>query len=212
MVKPRLVYTSLSTESGTVYSKAELSAISGYCRSNGLYLYLDGARLGSAVNSPACDLSYSDVANLVDAFFLGGTKNGALYGEAIIICNETLKTDFRFLLKQRGAMLAKGAAIGVQFEELLKDGLYDELARHSNSMAKRLADGVGQLGYSFLYPPDTNLIIPVFPTEIAERMRKLYDFHYWHKMGEKLAVRLVTSWATPENAVDDFITDLSGMR
>jgi threonine aldolase len=212
MVKPRLVYVSLSTESGTVYTKTELSAISKYCRNNDLYLYLDGARLGPAVNSASCDLTYSDVAGLVDAFFMGGTKNGALYGEAIVICNEALKQDFRFLMKQRGAMLAKGAAIGVQFEALLKDDLYDELAQHSNAMAKRLADGIRRLGYSFLYPTDTNLIIPVFPEGVAEEMRKQYAFYDWQRVGDKIAVRLVTSWATPESAVDDFITDLTGMQ
>ena len=211
MVKPRLVYISLSTESGTVYTKAELSALSQYCRKSGLYIYLDGARLGAAINSPVCDLTYHDVASFVDVFFVGGTKNGALFGEAIVICNGELKEDFRFLLKQRGALLAKGAAIGVQFGVLFVDGLYDELASYSNLMAKRMADGIKALGYSFLYPVETNIIIPVFPVGIADKLHSLYDFHDWEHLGDMVAVRLVASWATPMSKIDEFIADLSGV-
>jgi len=209
MVKPRLVFISLSSETGTVYKKKELTAISAYCRSNGLYLYLDGARLGAAVNSEACDLSYSDIADLTDAFYFGGTKNGALFGEAIVICNDVLKEDFRFLLKQRGALLAKGAAIGAQFEALFKDGLYDRLARHSNMTASKLAGGIAALGYGFLYPAETNLIIPVFPANIADALHRSYSFHDWQNLDDMVAVRLVTSWSTPEAVIDGFITDLS---
>jgi len=211
MVKPRLVYISLSTECGTVYTRAELAAISLFCRNNGLYLYIDGARLGAAINSPACDLNYSDVANLADAFFIGGTKNGALFGEAIVICNEKLKEDFRYLLKQRGGLLAKAAAIGVQFVTLFTDGLYDELAIKSNSMAKRLADGIKALGYDFLFPVETNLIVPVFPAETAAKLHEMYGFYDWADMGDKTAVRMLTSWATPENKVDEFLEDLKGV-
>lgn len=209
MVKPRLVYISLSTEKGTVYSKAELLAISEYCRRSNLFLYLDGARLGAAINSPACDLTYSDIASLADVFYIGGTKNGALFGEALVICSDDLKADFRFNLKQRGALLAKGAAIGVQFEALMKNGLYDELAILANSMAFRLADGIRGLGYGFLYPPTTNLLIPVFPSRVAERLHQLYDFHDWQKSGDMTSVRLVTSWATHDSIVDEFIIDLA---
>ena len=208
MVKPRLVYVSQSTETGTVYTKAELFEISEFCRKNGLYLYLDGARLGAAINSHACDMTYADIADLVDAFYMGGTKNGALYGEAIIICNDELKKDFRFLLKQKGALLAKTAAIGVQFEALLKDGLYDELASHAYAMAMKMADGIRALGYGFLSPPETNLMLPIFPTEIVKRMHQLYDFYDWRDMGDMTAVRIVNSWATPESMVDEFLADL----
>ena len=208
MVKPRLVYISLSTECGTVYTKSELSAISEYCRSNSLYLYIDGARLGAAVNSFACDLSYGDIAALADAFFAGGTKNGALFGEAIVICNKNLKEDFRYLLKQRGGLLAKTAAIGVQFKALFEDDLYDKLALHSNMMAKKLADGIKQKGYSFLYPVETNLIIPMFPVGVAEKLHELYGFYDWQVLNDKIAVRLLTSWATQENIIDEFLADL----
>jgi len=208
MVKPKLVYISLSTECGTVYSKAELTALSSYCRSNGLYLFMDGARLGAAVNSPACDLKYADIAALCDAFYIGGTKNGALFGEALVLTNDAFKDDFRFLIKQRGAMLAKGAAIGLQFEALLKDGLYDKLASHSVNMAMKLADGIKAAGYGFLYPPQTNLIIPVLPKATASKLRESYGFHDWEDRGDMLAIRLVTSWATPEAFVNEFLTEL----
>jgi threonine aldolase len=211
MVMPRLVYISMSTESGTIYTKEELSAISEYCRNNNLYLYLDGARFGAAINSPASDLTYCDIAALTDAFYIGGTKNGALFGEALVICNDELKAGFRFSLKQRGALLAKGAAIGAQFEALLKNGLYDKLARYADTVALKLADGIKDLGYSFLYTPVTNLLIPVFPAGVAEKLHQIYDFYDWQELGEMTATRIVTSWATPEKMIDEFIADLKNI-
>ena len=211
MVSPRLVYVSQSSESGTVYKKAELEEISGYCRRNWLLLYVDGARLGAAVNSPACDLTYSDVAALADAFYFGGTKNGALFGEAIVICNEVLKKNFRLCLKQRGAMLAKGAGIGAQFEALMKSGLYDELASHANAMAFRMAEGIRAAGYGFLCPVETNMILPVLPAEVTSKLHELYDFYDWSKSGDMVTARIVTSWATTESLVDEFVDDLRSL-
>ena len=208
MVKPRLVYISLSTECGTVYTKAELAAVSKFCKSKGLYLYIDGARLGAAINSSACDLEYKDISELADVFFIGGTKNGALFGEAIVICSDELKFDFRFLLKQRGALLAKGAAIGVQFMTLFTDGLYDKLAKQANDKALKLADGIKKQGYNFLYPVETNLIIPIFPVEVVYKIQNFYGFYEWQKTGDNIAVRLLTSWATPDNVIDEFISDI----
>ncbi|MCL2226765.1 MAG: aminotransferase class I/II-fold pyridoxal phosphate-dependent enzyme [Oscillospiraceae bacterium] len=207
MVKPKLVYISQSTECGTVYNKAELTELSDCCKRNGLYLYMDGARLGMALCSHVCDLTYSDIAGLVDAFYIGGTKNGALFGEAIVICNDALKDDFRFLIKQRGAMLAKGAAIGVQFEALFKDGLYDRLAEHAVSMGRKLAAGIRVEGYRLLHQADTNLVIPVLPTGLADQLREKYGFQDWEALGDQVAIRLVTSWATPERMVDEFLAD-----
>jgi len=212
MVKPRLVYISMSSECGTVYTKSELTGISESCKKNALLLYIDGARLGAALNSKACDLTYSDIANCADAFFIGGTKNGALFGEAIVIINERLKSDFRYLLKQRGGLLAKSAAIGLQFHTLLSGNLYDELAQHSIEMAKKLADGIISCGYGFLFPVETNIIIPLFPIEIADKLHRIYGFYDWRNMGDKTAVRLLTSWATPESAIDEFISDLSAIK
>ena len=211
MVKPRLVYLSLSTESGTVYSKTELQEISGFCKSNNLYIHLDGARLGAGINAAACDLTYPDIAKLVDMFYIGGTKTGALFGEAIVICNDKLKEDFRFIMKQRGALLAKGAVIGMQFETLFSNDLYDELSVHSNQMAKRLADGIKALGYDFLYPIETNIVIPLFPVKIVELLQKKYDFHIWKNINDTVAIRLVTSWATVPDIVDEFIDELKNI-
>jgi len=208
MVKPRLVYISQSTEAGTVYNKAELQSISEYCREHGLFLYIDGARLGAAVNSAVCGLSYSDIAGLADAFYIGGTKNGALFGEAVVVCKEELKPDFRFHLKQRGALLAKGASIGVQFRALFTDGLYDELAVHANRLAARLADGIKAHGYELLYETETNQVFPVFNDDTADRMRALYGFYDWEKVGAMTAMRLVVSWAARESIIDEFLTDL----
>jgi len=210
MVKPRLVYLSLSTECGTVYTRAELAVISEYCRSYGLYLYIDGARLGAAINSKECDLKYSDVAKFADAFFIGGTKNGALFGEAIVINNELMKEDFRYHLKQRGGMLAKTAAIGVQFQALFTDNLYDELAQNANEMAGWLASGIEDMGYEFLYPVETNLIIPMLPVGIVKKLHRLYGFYDWQNLGDMMAVRLLTSWATKESIIDKFVADLKG--
>ena len=208
-VYPRMVYISHTTECGTIHSKAELSGISKCCRDNNLYLFLDGARLGAAINSPYSDMSYTDIAALTDVFTIGGTKNGALFGEAIVICADELKRDFRFALKQRGAMLAKGAALGLQFDALLKDGLYDELAQHSNAMALQIAEGIKKEGYDFLYPPQTNLIIPIFPTAVADKLHQLYGFNNWETRGNSTAVRIVTSWATPQSIAKEFIADLA---
>jgi len=208
MVKPRLVYISMSSECGTVYTKSELSEISDYCRKHDLYLYIDGARFGVAMNSDASDLTYSDVAEYADAFFIGGTKNGALFGEAIIIIHEQLKSDFRYLLKQRGGLLSKSAAIGIQFRTLLSDGLYDDLAKHSIATAKKLADGIKTAGYKFLYPVESNLIIPILPSEIVEKLRGLYGFYDWQNMNDMTAIRMLTSWATPESVINEFIKDL----
>ena len=205
MVKPRAVYISDSTELGTIYKKNELKALSLFCRNNDLYLYLDGARIGAALNSPSSDLSYADVAELVDVFYIGGTKNGALFGEAIVICNGALKNDFRYNLKQRGAMLAKGAVIGIQFEALFQDGLYDELAINANRSALMLAEGIRKAGYSFLYPAETNMIFPVFPTETAEMLHKFYNFYDWSKNGDMVSARMVTSWATQDGVIDEFL-------
>ena len=211
MVKPKAVFISLSTEIGTIYTKKELQEIHTCCRDNDLYLYMDGARIAAGINSKDCDLTYEDIANLVDVFYFGGTKNGALFGEAIVICNDGLKTDFRYSLKQRGGMLAKGAALGIQFEALFTNNLYDNNAVHANTMAYRLADGIRNLGYEFLTEVQSNQIFPIFPNGVVEGLKKKYEFHEWVNLGEKTAIRLVTSFATPVEVVDTFIAYLSSL-
>ncbi len=206
MVKPRLVFISQSTEIGSIYSKSELTAISQFCRANNLYLYLDGARLGAAMTAKNNDLTYADVARLADAFYIGGTKNGAMFGEAIVICRDELKQDFRNNLKQRGALLAKGAAMGAQFAKLFENNLHDELAKHANAMAYKLAGEIENLGFEFLLPVETNQIFPIFSNETVAKLKDKFAFYEWVRLpNNTTAVRLVTSWATSENNVDAFL-------
>lgn len=212
MVKPRVVYISQSTEVGTIYSAQELREISAACKRLDLYLYLDGARLGCGLTSKSSDLSLQELSSLVDAFYIGGTKNGALIGEALVINRPELKPDFRFYIKQNGALLSKGRLLGIQFVELFRDTLYFDLARHANLMAERLTQGIADLGYSFQTASPTNQIFPILPNPIIEPMSELYRFYVWCKVDrDTSALRLVTSWATPESAVDSFLADLAAI-
>jgi threonine aldolase len=209
MVKPRMVYISNSTEIGTIYMKRELEELSAFCREKGLYLYLDGARLGSALCAEGNDAELKDIAACTDIFYIGGTKNGALLGEAIVINNEALKEDFGFHLKQHGALLAKGRVLGIQFAELFRDDLYFELARHANRMAGKITEACGDLGLAFLTASSTNQIFPVVPNRAIEVLSRSYGFYVWHKTdANHSAIRLVTSWATEEKVIDRLIMDL----
>lgn len=209
MVKPKAVFISDSTELGTVYTNKELKQISDYCRKQGLYLYLDGARLGSALASGGSDLKLADICDLVDMFYIGGTKNGALLGEALVIVNDELKKNFRYHLKQRGALLAKGRVIAIQFLALFTDNLYFDLAKNANTMAEKLTDGIKTLGFGFLTESTTNQIFPVFPNKIIDGMKTVYGFYIWRKLNSNSsAIRLVTSWATTEEKVTLFLDDL----
>ena len=212
MVVPRVVFISQTTEAGTLYSKAELTALSLTCRELGLYLYLDGARLGPALTSRFSDLSLPELSFLVDVFYLGGTKNGALLGEAIVINTLALQGHFRYHLKQRGALLAKGRLLGAQFVALLEDGLYFELARHANTMAARLADGLRACDARFLSEPVANQVFPILPDTQVEQLRLHYGFHVWARIdATHSAIRLVTSWATRPEAIDQFLADFRAL-
>ncbi|MHC1684745.1 MAG: low specificity L-threonine aldolase [Clostridiaceae bacterium] len=209
MVKPKLVYISNPTEIGSIYSKSELEKISKLCRDTNLILFIDGARLGSALCSSENDLELSDLGRLADAFYIGGTKNGALLGEAMVICKDSLKEDFRFHMKQKGALLAKGKVLGVQFLELFKDDLYFDLAKYANKMAEILSISIKSLGYNFLVHSPSNQIFPILPNNIIEKLQEKYLFYIWSKADEDTSsIRLVTSWATREDAVLEFIEDL----
>ncbi len=209
MVKPKLVYISNPTEIGTLYKKEELKNLYEFCKSKDLYLYLDGARLGSALCSKENDLTLEELSSLVDVFYIGGTKSGALMGEAIVINKEEFKKEFRFNLKQKGALMAKGRILGIQFLELFKDDLYFELASHANSMAIRLSEALEAMGYKFLTESPTNQIFPILPNELIEKLSEKYSFYIWSKVDERSSsIRLVTSWATKEIMVEEFIGDL----
>ena len=209
MVRPKMVYISDSTEVGTIYTKKELEDISNCCKQNDLYLFLDGARLGSALMCEANDVTLADIARLTDAFYIGGTKNGALMGEALVICNDILKKDFRYNIKQKGGLLAKGRLLGIQFVELFKEDLYFEIAKHANEMADILREGIRALGYEFFIDSPSNQIFVIFPNEVLERLKETFSFSVWEKIDdERTAIRLVTSWATKKEAVEAFIREL----
>lgn len=212
MVLPRLVYISNTTEVGTIYTKAELQALRDCCDKHGLFLFLDGARLGSALTAEGSDLTLPDLAALTDAFYIGGTKNGALFGEAVVM--NVPNEHFRWHMKQRGAVLAKGRLLGLQFQALLEDGLYFDLARHANEMAYRLRDGVAALGYPFPVASPSNQQFPVLPNSVAAALRaKGYEFEIDRAVdADHTCVRFVTSWATPESAIDTFLKDLAACR
>ena len=204
MVKPALVYISNTTEVGTVYTDAEIEAISACCRENALALYVDGARLGSAIAAGGASLK--TLARCADAFTIGGTKNGALFGEAMVLTKPALMRDFRYIMKQRGAMLAKGWLLGAQFAALLQDGLYFDLAAHANTMANRLALGMKDRGYGFLYPPASNQIFPIMRDGAAQRLMQHVQFQRAQPLGDGESVwRFVTSWSTKEADVDALI-------
>lgn len=209
MVQPKLVYISNSTELGTVYNKEEIQAISTYCKEHDLYLYLDGARLGAALASGKTDLTLEDIAKLTDAFYIGGTKNGALFGEALVIIRKELQKDFRFMIKRQGGMLAKGRLLGIQFMELFQDNLYFELAAHADKMSMKLKEGLLKKGYEFASDSYTNMQFPIMTNEEVERLSKDFLFGTIEKLGEdKKVIRLVTSFATTEEGVEEFIKKL----
>jgi threonine aldolase len=208
-VKPRMVYISNSTELGTLYSAAELKALSAFCRENDLLLFMDGARLAMALTAEENDLDLIQIAACCDVFYLGGTKCGALLGEAIVLVNPEFQEEFPYHIKQRGAMMAKGRVLGLQFSTLFEDHLWLDLGRHANRLAAKIAETCTELGYSFLTPPQTNQVFPILPLHVRESLRRKYDFFDWYEIDEVYsAVRLVTSWATREEDVLHFIEDL----
>ncbi len=209
VVKPKLVYISNATEIGTIYTKQELTAISKCCKKNNLYLFMDGARLGAALASVYNDVTLKDIARLTDVFYLGGTKNGALLGEAVVINNKELQTDFEFHLKQRGALLAKGRILGIQFLTLLQDDLFVQNARYANKCAENIAAAAKKEGYVFLTPPQTNQLFIILPDTQIKKLQKKYEFYIWKKIDNKhAAIRIVTSWATEMQIVEALINDL----
>ncbi len=209
VVKPGMVYISNPTEYGTLYSKAELEALSEVCRRLELPLFLDGARLGYGLMAEGYDVTLEDIARLCDVFYIGGTKVGALFGEAIVITNMSLKKDFRYFIKQKGGMLAKGRLLGIQFQVLLEDGAYFTIAKEANRLAQKLAKAFREKGYQMLFESKTNQQFIIMSNEDIKRLGEKYAFSYWEKVDDNHgAVRFCTSWATKEEAVDQLIADL----
>lgn len=212
MVLPKMVFISNATEIGTIYTKQELRTLSEYCHAFGLYLYMDGARLGSALCCEENDLTLEDIASYVDIFYIGGTKNGALFGEAIVICNPELKGYFRYAIKQNGAMLAKGRLLGIQFYELFKEDLYFELATHANQTAMQLKQGLQELHVEFAYDSPTNQQFIILSKSAYDKICDKYVVSKQCDLdNDKVMIRLVTSWCTPSTKIKEFITDLASV-
>ncbi len=209
IVQPKLVYISNPTELGTLYTLAELEALSAACRKLGLYLFLDGARLGYGLMAAGNDVTMADLARLCDAFYIGGTKVGALFGEAVVISNDALKEDFRYLIKQHGGMLAKGRLLGVQFDALMEDDLYFKIAAHADKMADQIRACFDALEVPYLVPGITNQIFPILPDAVLEELAKKYVFCEQERIDDThRAVRFCTSWATKEENVRELVSDL----
>ena len=204
-VQPGMVYISFPTENGTLYSKKELTDIYTVCKKYGLYLYIDGARLGYGLASDKNDLEMKDFVNLCDAFYIGGTKVGALFGEALVIVNDECKKDFRYMEKQKGAMLAKGRLLGLQFDALFTDGLYYRISAHAVGLAGKIRRAFEEKGIELLYDSPTNQQFPILTKEQADKLAVDFAYSPWCKVGDKVAVRFCTSWATDEKNVDRLV-------
>ncbi len=199
MVLPKMVYISNSTELGTIYTKKELEDLRHCCDKLGMYLYMDGARLASALTAEGNDLAPEDLPRLCHAFTLGGTKCGLLFGECLVITEPALMPNFRYCMKQCGGMLAKGRLLGVQFEALLKDDLWLKLGKHQNELAVRLSLGFVGAGCELYAQSPTNQVFPILPKEKIRLLEGNFTFEFIASVDETHdAVRFVTSWATEE--------------
>ena len=210
MVQPGMVYLSHPTELGTVYTLAELEAISEVCKRWRLPLFVDGARL--ACGLAASDVTLPDLGRLCDVFYLGGTKAGLLFGEAVVITNPTLNHDFRYLIKQHGGMLAKGRLLGVQFEAFLEDGLFLDIGKKEVAQALRLKKAFADKGWPLLVDSPTNQQFPILPNAAMAALEQKYSFEVWGKVDEgHTAVRFCTAWSTADGDVDALIADLHSL-
>lgn len=211
MVQPGMVYISFPTEVGTIYTLGELRDISTVCRRHGLPLFVDGARLGYGLCSPQSDVTLPQLAQLADVFYIGGTKVGALFGEAVVIANQALKRDFRYSIKRHGGMLAKGRLLGIQFATLFADGLYMQISRHAITQAMRIKQALQAQGIPFLIDSPTNQQFPILSNEQLDRLSTKYLFSIWQKVDDHhTAVRICTSWATKPENVDQLLKDIAG--
>ena len=209
IVQPGMVYISQPTENGTLYSKAELTALHETCLKCGLPLYVDGARLGYGMAAPTNDVTLKDLAELSDIFYIGGTKVGALFGEAVVIANPAYRQDFRYIIKQRSGMLAKGRLLGIQCETLFTDGLYFEISKHAVDLAMKIRKACEEKGFAMQYESYTNQQFPILPNELVVELRKKYAFYTWQKVDEDhTSVRFCTSWATDAENVEQLLVDI----
>lgn len=206
MVMPRMVYITQSTETGTVYTKKELIDIYNTCKKYDLYLFLDGARL--SVGLDKSDITMADLSLYTDVFYIGGTKNGAMLGEAVVISNDKLKQNFRYSIKQHGGMYSKGFIAGIQFEELFKDDLYFKLGHNSNLMACKLSSGLEERGIKLEYPCVTNQLFVNVSNSLYEKLKEIVLFELWIDKGDCKVIRLVTNFSTKEEEINGFFAML----
>lgn len=208
MVFPGMVYVSLPTEYGTLYTLAELEALAEVCHKWKLHLFVDGARLGYGLAAQECDITLADLARLCDAFYIGGTKCGAMFGEAVVM-RKGLVPHFFTIIKQQGALLAKGRMLGVQFLTLMSDGLYLDIARHAVEQAQRLKRAFVERGYELYFNSPTNQVFVILDSNQEERLRLATTFTEWERLDDgRLVVRLATSWATRPEDIDELIASL----
>lgn len=209
MVQPGMVYISNTTELGSVYTSRELRALSGVCRRLGLPLYLDGARLGMALACEGSGLSLPVIADCCDVFTIGMTKQGALFGEAVVVVDPGLQRDFTSLIKQRGGLMAKGWLMGLQFEALMEDGLYLDLSEQAVDLALKMREGLKALGLDFLTDSPSNQQFPILPDSAVEKLRRSINFNVIGRQAEgRSAIRLCTGWATREEEIDALLAAL----
>ena len=211
-VIPKLVYITHPTENGGVYTKAELKALRECCDKHGLYLYMDGARLGTALTWPGNDVTLKDLPELTDAFYIGGTKIGTLFGEALVILNDDINDHYRYMVKRSCALLAKVRLIAIQLKALLEggeDSLYYQLSRHENQLAIKLAKGVQEKGYKLWIPHQTNQVFVIVDNDKIAQLEKDFFFYTWAPYDESSSViRLVISWGSTEEDVDAILAAL----
>lgn len=209
LTKPRFLYISQATENGTVYTKEELKALAAVCKKYGLFLFADGARLGVALTSPACDATLADMAKYCDAFYIGGTKNGAMMGEALVIMDAELCRDFFRIKKQMFGVLAKGWLLGAQFEALFTDDLYWKMGRHANEMAQRLQAGIKALGWPLMVESPTNQVFPIVPNAMLKKLEKVCAYETWAPQDDQnTIIRFVCNFATKPEDVDGLLAAL----
>ncbi len=212
MVQPGMVYLSQPTEVGTLYTRQELEDIRRVCDKYSIPLYIDGARCGYGLGAAENDVTLADLARLAHVFYIGGTKVGALFGEAVVICDPALQRDFRYMIKRQGGMLAKGRLLGIQFETLFTDGLYEQLGRHAVELAGRVRQAFEEKGVEMAYPSHTNQQFPILTQAQRDKLGEKYAFSFWEQVDEdRAAVRFCTSWATREEDVDALVADIANL-
>ena len=210
MVQPGMVYVSNPTEFGTLYTKTELEAIYKVCRKFDLFLFVDGARMAYGLGAEGNDLTLADYARLSDVFYIGGTKAGALFGEAVVITDERLKKDFRYMIKRQGGMLAKGRLLGIQYEVLMEGDRYEELGRHADVLAEKIKAVFLKKGYQSYMDSVTNQQFFVLPVRDLKKLGEKYSYSFEkYTDAEHALVRFCTSWATTEEQVNELLVDVA---